>query len=120
MLTSDNYSNIAQKMDSVRKFKKGSKVTINKMDDLTKSDIENKLKSNASELVSIKEYCNKIRMFNYGKLRGKYSDESIFIKIRNKKAIRKTLPDYVDKYSWLTIYDDEIDFLIEKMNEKGM
>ncbi len=64
----------------------------------------------------IKEYCNKNKMFNYGKLKDKFSDESIFIKIKTKQENRKALPEYANKYSWLTIYDEEIDFLINKID----
>lgn len=48
----------------------------------------------------------------------KFSKEVIIEAIRRKQIARLTNKDYKNRYSWLTIYDEEINFILNINQEE--
>lgn len=60
-------------------------------------------------------YCNKVKSHNYAalKIRKRFEATIILEAIKGKMKSRRKCPQYVNRYTWLTVYDDEINFLID-------
>ena len=76
---------------------------------------------NDIEIEKLRTYAFKIKKHNYSSkpFRKKFSDEIIVASIRYKRDLIKKSPDYRNKYSHLTVYDAEIDFLLSQLEKQA-